>query len=311
MPRAIPTTTPIVKPRPMRSRLGTTFVAELREEPHLLELDEDRRQARKLRRVGVHRPGLPRGEQRERDRDLGGDLQGVVGAAAHWFASRCDGCQRSTLRSAADETRWMSDAEEPGRERIGVELRVEPVGLREVDLLPEAGNPHEELGREREDQRNGRRDAYARRDVRHGARQPDAVEPLEPADAERARSVDRDRVDVADAVHRLDQQRPERAERREEHLASDVRPEREEEQRDERGRRDRAQELDRDAERAARRNRSSRGRSRSGSQAPRQRGGREPSREPSARTRPRRRSPASATRAPGSSCSSRADPSPR
>ena len=44
-------------------------------------------------------------------------------------------------------------------------------------------------------------------------------EPLEPADAERARGVDRERVDVADAVHRLHEQRPEGAERGEEDLA--------------------------------------------------------------------------------------------
>ena len=60
----------------------------------------------------------------------------------------------------------------------------------------------------------------------------------------------RERVDVADAVHRLHEQRPEGAERGEEDLALQVRAEREEEQRDQRRRRDRPQELDRHAERA-------------------------------------------------------------
>ena len=70
-----------------------------------------------------------------------------------------------------------------------------------------------------------------------------------PTPNERA-GVDRQRVDVADAVHRLHEQRPERAERGEEDLALQGRAEREEEQRDQHGRRDRAQELDRHAERA-------------------------------------------------------------
>ena len=82
------------------------------------------------------------------------------------------------------------------------------------------------------------------------ARQRDPVEPLQPAEPEGARRVEGERVDVADAVHRLHEQRPEGAEGGQEDLALQVRAERQEEQRDQGRRRDRAQELDRDPERA-------------------------------------------------------------
>ena len=52
--------------------------AELREEPEVLELDEDRREARELRRVQMRRPELPADEDRDRHRDLGGDLERAV-----------------------------------------------------------------------------------------------------------------------------------------------------------------------------------------------------------------------------------------
>ncbi len=77
---------------------------ELREEPQLPELDEDRGQARELRVLGLHRPQLPSGENRERDRDLGRDRRGVVDAPAQPVASRWEGCQRSARRSIAEKT---------------------------------------------------------------------------------------------------------------------------------------------------------------------------------------------------------------
>ena len=95
-----------------------------------------------------------------------------------------------------------------------------------------------------------RGDPDPRRDVRDRAREGDSPQPLAARDAERPCRVDRDGVDVADAVHRLDEDRPERAERRQEHLALEGRPEREEEQGNQRGRRDRPEELDRHAKRS-------------------------------------------------------------
>src|SRR5215211_5664441 len=141
-------------------------------------------------------------------------------------------------------------AEEPGGERVGVQVLVEPVRRRLVHLLTEPGHAHEQLRGEGEDERHRRGDPQAGGDVRHGAGQRDPVEPLVPSEAERARRVDRDRVDVVDAVHRLDQQRPERPERGEEDLALQRRAERQEQHRNQRRGRNRPQELDRDAERA-------------------------------------------------------------
>src|SRR6266508_6110538 len=71
--------------------------AELREEPQVLELDEDRRQARELRRVQVYGPHLPRREDRDGHRDLRSDLGGPI--TAHGISTRCDGCQRNARRS--------------------------------------------------------------------------------------------------------------------------------------------------------------------------------------------------------------------
>jgi hypothetical protein len=139
------------------------------------------------------------------------------------------------------------EAEEAGCERVRVQLILEPERLRDVHLLAEARIPHEQLGREREDQRDARRDAHARRDVRHRARELDAVETFRRADVERTRRVERDRVDIAHAVHRLHEQRPERTERREEDLTLQRRAERQEQQGDQRRARDGTQKLDRHA----------------------------------------------------------------
>ena len=142
------------------------------------------------------------------------------------------------------------EPEEAGGDRERVQLVVEAVRLRVVHRLAETRRPHEELGGEGEDERDGRRDPQAGRDVRHRARERDAVEALELAEPEGARGVDRDRIDVPDAVDRLHEQRPEGAERGQEDLALQRRAEREEEERDQHRRGNRPQELDRHPERA-------------------------------------------------------------
>src|SRR4029453_15951888 len=81
---------------------------ELRKEPHVLELDEDRRQPREVLRVGVHGPRLPEEEDRDRHRDLGGDCKRGVRSAAHVVPPRCHGCQRGTRRPGALMKRWIA-----------------------------------------------------------------------------------------------------------------------------------------------------------------------------------------------------------
>ena len=109
-------TTAIAKPSrdPLEARDDVR--AELREEPHVLELDEDRRQAAGTSdRLRVHRPELPGDE----DRDRHGDLRRRSSASgrrarAHAAASvRCDGCQRSTRRSTAETAKWIATPRKP------------------------------------------------------------------------------------------------------------------------------------------------------------------------------------------------------
>ena len=88
-------------------------------------------------------------------------------------------------------------------------------------------------------------------DVRHGARQRDARTGARAAARRRSGRCPTRRVDVANAVHRLHEDRPEGAERGQEDLALEVRPEGEEQQRDQRRRGDRAEELDRHPEGSA------------------------------------------------------------
>ncbi len=54
------------------------------------------------------------------------------------------------------ERQMDRQAEEPDRDCVRVQLVVEPERLDDVDLLTEPRDAHEELGREREDERNGR-----------------------------------------------------------------------------------------------------------------------------------------------------------
>ncbi len=114
MPSAMPAITAIAIAGgdPLEARHDV--LVELREEPQVLELDENRRQARELDRVGVDGPELPRHEDRHRDRDLQADLQRPIGPRAHRpTPSRCDGCQRSARRSSAEKTMWMAIPRHP------------------------------------------------------------------------------------------------------------------------------------------------------------------------------------------------------
>src|SRR5207248_3324167 len=86
---------------------------ELGEEPHVLEPDEDGREAREVPRLRVRRPELPAREQRHRHRDLGRHLERQVAAAAHVEPTRCDGCHCSPRRSIAEETRWIATPRNP------------------------------------------------------------------------------------------------------------------------------------------------------------------------------------------------------
>ena len=66
IPSATPTTTAIAKPSADPHQARHDVRAELREEPHVPELDEDRRQPREVVAVRLHRPQLPGGEDRDR-----------------------------------------------------------------------------------------------------------------------------------------------------------------------------------------------------------------------------------------------------
>ena len=89
--------------------------AELREEPQVLELDEDRRRRRELRLSRCARPELPRRARiASGHRDLGArSCSASVRRAAHAAAGRCDGCQRSTRRSSAVNAKWIAMPRKP------------------------------------------------------------------------------------------------------------------------------------------------------------------------------------------------------
>src|SRR5204862_4563881 len=86
---------------------------ELREEPHVLELRQDRRGRRELRIVPIDGPELPGGDDRDRHRDLRSELDRLIPAAAHAVTARCEGCQRNARRSAAVETTWIARPRNP------------------------------------------------------------------------------------------------------------------------------------------------------------------------------------------------------
>src|SRR5918992_1342509 len=87
--------------------------AELREQPHLLELDEDRRQSRELRRLRPHGPELPRTENRERNRNLRADPERLVRPRAHTRSIRCEGCHRRAQRSSPANAKWIAMPRKP------------------------------------------------------------------------------------------------------------------------------------------------------------------------------------------------------
>ena len=87
--------------------------SEVREQPHVPELDQDRREPREVRVVRVNRPQLPRDEHRDRHRDLGCDLETPVGLVAHDAVLRWDGCQCRIRFSSAESARWMPIPRKP------------------------------------------------------------------------------------------------------------------------------------------------------------------------------------------------------
>src|SRR5262249_650964 len=55
----------------------------------------------------------PGDEDRDRNGDLGGDLQRLVGPVAHPVDTRCEGCQRRIRRSSADSAKWIPTPRKP------------------------------------------------------------------------------------------------------------------------------------------------------------------------------------------------------
>ena len=115
-------------------------------------------------------------EDRDGHRDLGGDRERGVRPRLTRSSTplRRMPAEHAALERGHGEV--DRDAEDPGRERVGVQVDGQAVRRRVVDLLAEARHAHEQLGGEREDERDRRRDPDAGHDVRHRARQRDAAE---------------------------------------------------------------------------------------------------------------------------------------
>ena len=201
-------------------------VSNWEKKPELAELDDDRRRPRELRVVPLHGVELPGGEQQDRHRDLRARSSACgtgAGSDRRPLPLRRMPAQDAPLDRRDGEV--DRDAEEAGRQRERVDLVVQPEGLgvRSAADAETAGVPMKSSAVKARISATVGRDADAGQDVRQGARQGHPEEALELPDPERARGVGRDRVDVADAVHRLHEQRPEGAERGEEDLALQVR----------------------------------------------------------------------------------------
>ena len=189
-------------------RLGSDVLAEALEQPGVGERGEDVAE----RRVVVaaprsrSRPTARATHQQRRD-----DLDAISSfATAHATAARCEGCQCSTRRSPRGEQRVQAPAEQAGGDDQRVHHVHRAALAGDVDLAPEARRADDQLGGDGEDQRGRGRDPQAGGDVGHRAHQRHAQDAVLAADAERARGLQRDRVEVAGAVDGLDQQRPDR-----------------------------------------------------------------------------------------------------
>ena len=134
--------------------------------------------------------------------------------------------------------------EQAGGDDQGVHLVDGAALASDVDRPPQAFGADDQLRGDREDQRRRRRDPQARGDVGHGAHQGHAQDPVRPPDPERARRLELQRIEVAGAVDRLDQQRPRGRERDQEDLALQPGAVDQDRERDQRDGRHRAQELD-------------------------------------------------------------------
>ena len=268
MPSPTPRTTAIPKPSRIRSRLGTTCV------PNSEKSHRSWNWTRIVESRGNFGSSACTVHSCQAARiAIGTAISAPITSTRYVRAltavsSRWEGCQRSTRRSTPTIAKWMADAEEARRERERVHLRRQAVRLGEVQhRWPRPGVP---MNSSAVNARiSATVDAIRSPVMMYGTALGSVIlySRSRRRDAERAGGVDGDRVDVVDAVHRLDEQRPERAERGEEDLALQGRPQRQEEQRNERGGRDRPQELDRHAERARGELARARGRSRAARRA--------------------------------------------
>jgi hypothetical protein len=137
-------------------------------------------------------------------------------------------------------------AEDAGHHDVGVHLRVLARAgvLRHEDALADAGSAADQLGDDVDDQRDRHGDAQAGGDERGGAGQDHHEEPAGAAHPQHRRGVPDDRVEGADAVADLDDQRPEHGERDERELHRERRAPQHQAGRQDRDHRDGLEELD-------------------------------------------------------------------
>ena len=120
------------KPSAMRSRLGTTCVPNCENSHRSWNSTRIVDSRGNFGTCACTVQSCHASEDRDRHRDLGGDLRGAVSALTRPPA-RCDGmpAQRAPLERREDEV--DRDAEEAGRERERVQLLLEAVRRGEVD----------------------------------------------------------------------------------------------------------------------------------------------------------------------------------
>ena len=215
---------------------------EALEEPGVVERRQDVAERRVVVALGARGPG-----PEERDEQRSGvtiSTRDQQRAPAHAAAVALRGMPVQHAPLAGGEQRVQRPPEQAGGDDQRVHLVDGAALAGDVDRAPEAFGADDQLGGDREDQRGRRRDPQAGRDVGHRAHQRHAQDAVAAPDAERARGLELQRVEVAGAVDRLDQQRPGRRERDQEDLALQAGAVDEDRQRDQRDGRDRAQELD-------------------------------------------------------------------
>src|SRR4051812_1017175 len=150
--------------------------------------------------------------------------------------------ERAALEEQEDGVEGVAEQAEQDDPGPHLGDRERPLGLQ--DEVADAVRARDHLADDHEDQRERQARAHAGEDLRRGGRKDDVAEAVARGDAVDEPRVDQRRVHAGDAVHGVEEDRPEADERDHEDLRVVADAEHEQCERQQRGGGDRAQELD-------------------------------------------------------------------